>query len=523
MTANDTLKPAGPRVSLPDLVRQVVAVFGRIPERLRNKRFWQVQALVFLATAAHYSIEILGQTAPESAVHDLAITLYIVPLLYAALSFGWEGAFMTALWGAILTSPSTWIWHHDELHWVAELAQLGITMAVGILVAWRVDLESKQRQIAERTSAGLSLLNQVGEDLSHTLEVEQSLPLVLNRLRAALQLESVVLYLEPATTEDDPTLVQEGAGLASLAAAAAAFDHDGSSGRNVARVEEGTVLVPLVAESGVLGCLAASATAGTALTNEQTELLATVGHEVAVAIENARLYRERQESLQTYVRQVTQAHEDERLRMARELHDDTAQELVHLVRKLEQLAAAADPAGGGQADEGLAISRNILRSVRRFGRDLRPSILDDLGLLAAIEMVVEETDKLLPNGARLLVSGQPRRLNQPVEVALFRIAQEALRNVDKHAGARSATVDLRFDADEVSLAVTDDGVGFAPPASVPDLARLGKLGILGMKERAELVGGTLELRAGVGKGTCVLARVRQRPPESAKHGGDAGR
>jgi signal transduction histidine kinase len=509
MPANDGTNLSDSALSLPGLGRHAVAVLGRIPDRLRDKRFWQVQALVFLATSLHYGIEIMGLTRPENTVHDLTITFYIVPLLYAALSFGWEGALMTALWGAVLTSPSIWIWHHNGLHWASELAQLGITMAVGIVVAWRVDLESRQREIAERTTAGLRLLNQIGDDLSHTLEAERSLALVVSRLRAALQLDSVVLWLEPDFPGDHPTVIQEGASSDSLVAAANAFGRSVSPGAIEVPEQDGMALVPLVAESGVLGCLAASAPAGTLFGAEQAELLATVGHEVAVAVENARLYRERQESLETYVRQVTQAHEDERLRMARELHDDMAQELIHLVRKLEQFAANADPVGAGHAEEGLAISRNILRSVRRFSRDLRPAVLDDLGLVPAIEMVVEEADKLLSDGARLQVSGQPRRLSQPTEVALFRIAQEALRNVEKHAEATSATVELRFASDEVSVAVADNGIGFAPPVSVPELARLGKLGILGMKERAELVGGSFELQAEAGKGTRVVARVAE--------------
>ncbi len=98
---------------------------------------------------------------------------------------------MTGLWGVVLTSPSTLIWHDSGWHWLAEVGQLAITMFIGILVAWRVDLESKQRQIAERTSASLSLLNQVGESLSHTLEVEQRLPTVLKQLQVGLHVDSV--------------------------------------------------------------------------------------------------------------------------------------------------------------------------------------------------------------------------------------------------------------------------------------------------------------------------------------------
>jgi signal transduction histidine kinase len=212
---------------------------------------------------------------------------------------------------------------------------------------------------------------------------------------------------------------------------------------------------------------------------------------------------------------VTQAQEEERLRIARELHDETAQELVHLARKLEQLRNAADPSLA-QAIEGLvSMTRSTLQAVRRYSRDLRPSVLDDLGLLAAIEMVIEDTSQRLPGGARLEVTGKPRRLDGPAELALFRLTQEALRNIEKHANATSATVELDFSGQEIKLSVTDDGRGFSPAKNISQLVRAGKLGLLGMKERAELVGGSFELRSDPGRGTQVVARVPQGGEPSA--------
>jgi signal transduction histidine kinase len=153
-------------------------------------------------------------------------------------------------------------------------------------------------------------------------------------------------------------------------------------------------------------------------------------------------------------------------------------------------------------------ARATLQSVRRYSRDLRPSVLDDLGLTAGIEMVVEETNGRLSAGARLKVIGKPRRLEGLLELALFRIAQEALRNVEKHANATSALVELDFAGEEIRLSVADDGTGFSPPKSVSDLALSGKLGLLGMKERAELVGGSFQIHASPNKGTRLVVRVR---------------
>ncbi|MDP2950736.1 MAG: GAF domain-containing sensor histidine kinase [Chloroflexota bacterium] len=498
--------------------RDLTGLIRRFPERLRERRFWQVQALVLVATAPHYVIETLGFTNPFETLHGLAITLYIIPLLYAALSYGWEGAVMTALWAAALTSPSTWIWHRSELHWFTELGQLVVTLPVGILVAWRVDLETKQRRRAEKTSASLRLLNEVGQILSHSLEVEQKIPQVLHCLLSGLSLQSAWLCLEPES---------DGGGLVTMAEAsdtrssppvelAQALHRRLASQQEPAVVDGPTVAVPLLGETGTLGSLGATVPDGEMLSEEQVALLTTVARAVRVALENARLYRQRQESLQSYARQMTQAQEEERLRIARELHDETAQELVHVVRKLERLRGIADAGLTQPIDELLNLTRNTVQAVRRFSRDLRPFVLDDLGLLAGIEMLVEDTNDRLPGGARLQVTGKPRRVDGPVELALFRIAQEALRNVEKHSRATSATVHLNFADDGIHLSVVDDGLGFAPPKDVSNLAHAGKLGLVGMKERAELVGGFFEVCSAPGKGARVTVTVTRNEEPSGR-------
>lgn len=507
MTSSAPARQAAHSTGLGAFLREVDAAIHRIPSRLRHKRFWEIQALVAVATAAHYAVEIQGYTTPDGAVHDLAISLYVLPLLYAALSFGWEGALMTAVWGSLLTSPSTWIWHHGEDHWISEVGQLGIIMGVGIIVAWRVDMEAKQRLIAERTSASLRLLNKVGEVLSHTLNAESQLPQVADELHNAMGMEAIVVSLAAESVETDPVVVSAGRFIDALILKAQGTLADLDAGQNVCRLDGRTVVVALRTEVGLLGYLAASAPVDAAVSDEQSDLLENLAHEITVAVENGRLYRQRQESMQSYVRQVTQAHEDERLRISRELHDETAQELVHLVRRLERMERDQGPTGTAEANEALGVARNILSGVRRFSRDLRPSVLDDLGLIAAIEMVVDQTDKVLPGGASLRTTGHPRRLDPQMELALFRIAQEALRNVTKHAQADTANVTLSFEPEHVVLFVSDDGKGFAPPTNVSDLSRLGKLGVLGMKERAELVTGTFALRSKAGSGTEIQVRV----------------
>ncbi len=272
-------------------------------------------------------------------------------------------------------------------------------------------------------------------------------------------------------------------------------------------MDEDSIAVPLSTDDGLLGSLGATVSTGTSPTDEQMEVLATVAQQLCASIVNARLYRERQESLQSYVRHVTEAQEEERLRISRELHDETAQELVSLVRGLEQIHDISGDARVQAVDDLIESTRETIRSVRRFSRDLRPSALDDLGLTAAIEAIVEDTGAKLRSGATMRVAGKAERLPEAVELTLFRIAQESLRNVEKHSGATSAAVELDFKPGGITLSVSDDGVGFSV-SNVSDLARAGKLGLVGMKERCELVGGSFDLRSSPGEGTRVAVSVR---------------
>lgn len=208
-------------------------------------------------------------------------------------------------------------------------------------------------------------------------------------------------------------------------------------------------------------------------------------------------------------RRITRAQEDERMRIARELHDDTLQSLVLLCHRLDALAATPDMPNAAQRpiSDLRAVAEETLVGVRQFSRDLRPSILDDLGLVAAVEWLTEEFSERSGVTAGLTVSGTPRRFQSEAELALFRITQEALRNVEKHAGASEVSVTIVFDEAGLQLSVRDDGVGLSGSQSIGDFVAAGKLGITGMYERAQLASATLELDSQPGRGTVVTVRL----------------
>lgn len=213
-----------------------------------------------------------------------------------------------------------------------------------------------------------------------------------------------------------------------------------------------------------------------------------------------------QENLHFYLSQITNAQEEERRRISRELHDDTIQALVVLSRELDDLASAGKGLSKEKRDhlENLRQQTNaIMEGVRHLSQDLRPAALDRLGLLPALDWLASNVRKRSGITVDFSVSGEERRLPAEVELVLFRIVQEALRNVWRHSQATSAEIAVEFAEGKIRLTVRDNGKGFNLPLLVGDLAREGKLGLAGMQERAQLVGGSVVIDSEPGKGTTV--------------------
>jgi len=216
------------------------------------------------------------------------------------------------------------------------------------------------------------------------------------------------------------------------------------------------------------------------------------------------------ENLSFYLQQVTMAQEEERKRIARELHDDTIQALIVLSRQLDDLACRASDLS--QDDklllEGLWQQTNsIMEGLRRLSQDLRPATLDRLGLLPALEWLASDVGKLSGLNVQVETDGAERRLAPEAELVLFRIVQEALRNVWRHSQATSAQVLVEFQDGKTMITVKDNGKGFQLQSPMGDLTKSGKLGLAGMKERARLLGGSLKVESEPGKGTTVIVEA----------------
>jgi signal transduction histidine kinase len=223
----------------------------------------------------------------------------------------------------------------------------------------------------------------------------------------------------------------------------------------------------------------------------------------------ARRLRQAQQGLRDYLGALNAGQEEERRRLARELHDDTIQALIALHQRLQLAGDTADLRTAAQLSEMAALATDAIADLRRMTRDLRPSYLDDLGLAPALELLARDQSAALGIPVAFMSTGAPRRLAPEVELAYYRIAQEALRNVGRHARAGRAALTLAFAADRATLTIEDDGVGF-DAGRAAELALAGHYGLLGARERAEAVGARLDVESSPGRGTRVTLMVDDR-------------
>jgi len=215
------------------------------------------------------------------------------------------------------------------------------------------------------------------------------------------------------------------------------------------------------------------------------------------------------ENMQFYIREITMAQEQERKRLSRELHDETVQSLADLytdideimmkerlsanvIQRLQQLRHKVD---------------NMLDEVHRFSHELQPGLLDEFGLIPSLELLTEEMNTGGKFNCRINTMGSERRLPFEAETILFRITQEALRNIKKHSGATEGVINVEFCDGQVRISITDNGMGFEIPDDLSSFARRGKLGMMGMRERARLVNGSLSIKSKVDKGTTITVEM----------------
>lgn len=266
--------------------------------------------------------------------------------------------------------------------------------------------------------------------------------------------------------------------------------------------------VPMITRPGdLVGVLNVHTRDRREFTEADVELLGSVAGLMAGAIENASLHSrlaEREEAMERFAEQIVLLQETERRQLAGEIHDGISQRIVSLSFHLSAAAdsLATDPAGAAeQIARAQELAAGALDETRNAIAGLRPPVLDDLGLAASLESLARSIP--LPN---VQVDTVPTDLPEHAETAVYRIAQEALQNVMKHASAEHVQLRLSVTAGTVLLEVSDDGVGFDPTTTAERVGPVG-YGLPGMQQRAELLGGQLITDSTPGRGTVIRLRV----------------
>jgi len=306
--------------------------------------------------------------------------------------------------------------------------------------------------------------------------------------QTALAQKSAVVINEPASSCIDCPLAEE------------------YSGR-------GGITVRLQHRDILYGLLCASVPASLVTEEEERSLFEDIASDVAFALHKIEVEEEREraeKALRAYASRAISAQEAERKRIARELHDETAQDLASLGMDIDSLAKAR-----GKITEDfskrLEVLRDrtsdILRGVRSMSQALRPPMLEEFGLVSALQGLVNELNTQHGIDARLEVQGIVRRLSPDVEITLFRIAQEALNNVSKHSQATECRLEAEYSPNKVRLIISDNGQEFDLPGTIEEFASSGKLGLVGMQERAKLIDGTLTIWSGSGRGTTLVLEI----------------
>jgi len=262
--------------------------------------------------------------------------------------------------------------------------------------------------------------------------------------------------------------------------------------------------LPVLSRESVRGVLVMVSQARDPFAALDVDFLLALGRQFGAALENTELYRglaARTAELERLAARMVHQHEEERRRLSRELHDETAQVFAAVNLQLGLLRERADPADAPRLDRALSLVGDGIRSIRAVTDRLRPPLLDDLGLLPALRGLIDEFIEHQGMEVRFDAPSRLPDLSRDAELALFRALQEALSNIARHARAARVDVRIRWTGDTLTLEVSDDGEGLSGGGDVASRSVLtGGMGLEGMRERVSLLGGQLSVRDRNGRG-----------------------
>jgi signal transduction histidine kinase/PAS domain-containing protein len=396
------------------------------------------------------------------------------------------------------------------------------------------------RQALLRRNQQLAMLNAVANTVNQTLDLEDILQRALDQLIHLTSIDAGAVFLRDGMALK--MMAYKGLSKQAARLAAEVGLLDGSCGgvletgeitivpdlsqfrghraRSLQKEKLSTLVhIPLVNKGCTLGSMCIGTRMQRSFDEEERQLLSALGNQIAVAIENARLYAEVQHKEhirgELFIKAIN-AQEEERRRIARELHDETSQSLAALLFAIEEAQEMKSVrAINSRLVSMRELTKRMLDDIHKIIFDLRPSMLDHLGLVPALRWLAES--RLSPKGVRVVVEEvtPSRRLPAEMETAIFRVVQEAITNIARHAAARNACILFNLSDEQVTISVDDDGIGFNVETLGIEADDMRGLGLLSMRERLELLGGELDISSAPGQGTQIIIKLKLQSQQGA--------
>ncbi|MFZ5857219.1 MAG: GAF domain-containing protein [Chloroflexota bacterium] len=438
---------------------------------------------------------------------------------------------------------------------IGLLSNSFITMCTRLQLSMQ-EIQSLNRNLDERVQSRtqqLSILNAVALTVNQSLNLDNILNRALDEVLQLTGIDIVAIFLQDTSKGELKLCASRGlsenaarmayqvglldsscGGVMELGRAVVVPDLSPYRGRGAQSLKRERINalmhVPLITKGYALGSMCVGTRENLQFDSEEQSLLTAIGNQIAIAVENARLYAEVQRKERIRGELLTKAlaaQEDERKRIARELHDDVSQSLTALLYEAEDgLEMDAQLTTQKRLQSICDLTQHTLDNIHKLIFDLRPSMLDQLGLVPAVRWLAET--RLESRGLRVTVNASSasmekfsddHRLAPEIETGLYRVIQEAINNIARHAAARNVEISLELENETFRVSIIDDGIGFdwselniaanknleENNTDTPETMR--GLGLMGMQERIELLGGELEILTTLGNGTQVHIHV----------------
>jgi signal transduction histidine kinase len=478
--------------------------------------FWIIQLVVLTLYLLRLAATVAFHLDDTSLVVEFStLALFIVPVVCAALNYGFAGAASTGTWITVLAIPRfvTSLSTHQYVAAWAELMQVVLLDGLALLIGQRVSAERAARRLAETSREAHLSAEAMYRDL---FDSNQAPILIIDgdgivvetnaSAQRAFGRHELPSSYSPLPRSASPVRLVEmiGADAAARVLTQLLSWRRSTNGEGDESSTDPERVEPLPFD--IEGEHVLFRPTATMLGPENGE------RRMQIVFEDVTAETRRHDLMEAYAARVVLGQEEERRHIAQELHDGPLQTLIHLCRQIDAVETISDPVTpSGTATpadpraplSGLrSIVEETVAELRSIAKGLRPSILDDLGLVASISQMVSEAGDRHGFVTSFGVTGSERRLSPTVELALFRIAQEALSNVERHSAARRVAVGMDFEAGGLRMLIKDDGVGFEA-SDRSDGVRSPSMGLPGMTERAHLITSRLVIHSEPGLGTTV--------------------